>query len=260
MGKKDKKAKEGKKRTPLWAWAVTIAACVALLGLLGGYEESDEAAQRRAERQAEQEAEQAERDAEVQAMLDEWEAEQEEWEAEKAAKKAAEEAEKAAQEEAEALPALSDDADAALADLLVYSEQYHISKYFGYAYLAKQYVPDEPALYTEEAAQSAIDASGIDWAQNAVITAGEYMDGQAIPMSRQAIVDTLINLEKFTEEEAEAAMAAVDIDDDGWRERARAAADIYTASGFFDGWEDVRDQLEHDGYTEAQAMYAVLVH
>lgn len=260
MGKKDKKVKEGKKKTPLWAWVVTIVACVALLGLVGGYEESDEAAQRRAEREAEQAERQAERDAELQAMLDEWEAEQEEWEAEQAAEKAAEEAERAAQEEAEALPALSDDADAALADLLAYSEQYHMSKYFGHSYLAKPLVEGDPAPYTEEAAQKAIEASGINWMQNAVITAGEYMDGQAIPMSRQKIVDTLINLEKFTEEEAEAAMAAVDVDDAGWCERARAAADIYAASGFFDGWEDVRDQLEHDGYTEAQVTYAVLVH
>lgn len=253
MGKKDKKSKEKKEKKPVWAWVVTISACIVLIGLFGGHEESEEAAQRRAERQAEQAERQAERDAEVQAMLDEWEAEQEQWEAEQAAKKAAE-------EEAKTPPALSDDADAALADLLAYSEQYHISRYFGYVYLAKPLVEGEAAPYTEEAAQSAIDASGIDWAQNAVITAGEYMDGQAIPMSRQAIVDTLINFEKFTEEEAEAAMAAVDIDNAGWLERARAAADIYTASGFFDGWEDVRDQLEHDGYTEAQAMYAVLVH
>ncbi|GGO63242.1 hypothetical protein GCM10010910_15280 [Microbacterium nanhaiense] len=148
----------------------------------------------------------------------------------------------------------SDDQEAALEEAQTYAGLLGMSKAAVFAMLTME--SEYTQLYTEEAAQYAVDNVDADWNANALATAQTYAIDMA--MSEKATYGLLTNEVggMFTTEEADYAMSNLDVN---WNENALKTAQLYVDEiGASD--EEILELLTSDAgsqFTDEQAQYAL---
>ena len=126
-----------------------------------------------------------------------------------------------------------------------WSEKSPLSKQQIKIYLTKY------GMYSEYISQSAVNKLNIDWKEQALLKAKSY---QEFHYSKEKLVEQLINIEKFTQEEADYAIEQGNFD---WKEEAVKKAEFYANGGKITKEKLLEKLVVYRKFTQEEAEYAI---
>lgn len=126
-----------------------------------------------------------------------------------------------------------------------WSEKSPLSKQQIKIYLTKY------GMYSEYISQSAVNKLNVDWKEQALLKAKSY---QEFHYSKEKLVEQLINIEKFTQEEADYAIEQGNFD---WKEEAVKKAEFYANGGKITKEKLLEKLVVYRKFTQGEAEYAI---